>query len=104
MINTAEEFLNQMEKVRAIPNQRVQALKSYGKVRDLMPTILDEAAKALFQADKEAIEARIRKFEELKAPACILENERKRLLPTFEVWLKKSKAGCAFRKIHGMEA
>jgi hypothetical protein len=104
MISTVEEFLEQMAKVREIPNRRAQALKSYGKVRDLMPTILDEAAKALFQAEKEAVEARIRKFEELKAPECILENERKRLLPTFEVWLKRSKAGCAFRKIHGMEA
>ena len=105
MYSDVQTFMTEIGKAQAIPNRRNAAKVIYGKVAAILPTRekVREFAEATFRADKARREKRFAKLKELKAPACVMENEEKMLakVADFETWLSQSRIGKAFVKIWG---
>jgi len=106
MYSDTEKFVKEIIAASNIPNQRAAAKVVYGKVADIIPIPekVQEMAEATWKKNKADREARFNKLVELKAPEVIIENEKKLMakVETFAIWLKKTKIGSAFRKIHGI--
>jgi len=106
MISNKDQFITEIESALGVP-QPYRYKVIYGKVADIIPIpeIIREFAEEAWKKNKESCEKRLKKLEFLDAPEVILVNQRKQLtkMETFEIWLKKTAVGSAFRKIHNIK-
>lgn len=102
MIMTTNEFLIELSKTDSIPDFKGRRARVvYGKVADLNPEILFDAATAAWKKDLQYWWDRMHLLEKLDAPMSIMElngaNFNK--VRGFNIWLAKTITGAAFRKI-----